>query len=238
MGNFFDAQVLRIPAQTLRDRSKFTLGDVAWQIRYHGAGPVVEYLSPPLQIDRHQAGCRLNVDPDLSASSRIEAGLYEFCRDSGAHAFQQRQKSVGNEIEGRGKGVVGASLEFNVGRARCQAKRRQDGLQNQRATAGAAYTEAVVAGTDGCRPEDQFPGTELIAVHFGGADIHGGMNGGEMLSHQPGFAAAATDVDDPKGRFRDQRQGQGTSQYLTASFSPGAVYGKHGNSLVAFTVRP
>jgi hypothetical protein len=140
----------------------------------------------------------LDVDHEAAAAGRIEAVADQAGVDLRAHAPQQRQEHLGDELEGRRHRVVGAALE---GQARaCRA----------RAAAATAPSAAPASPSRRCRPRrcsrrGTAPGVntssvlaELVADDLGRADRGGRADGREVLAQQARLDPARADAVQPE----------------------------------------
>ena len=72
-------------------------------------------------------------------------------------------------------------------------------------------------------PEDDLRRADLRAVGDRVADLHRGLDGGEMLAQQAGLLASGADVHDAKRLPRDERQRERGAQDLPPALARGAV---------------
>ncbi len=107
-----------------------------------------------LQLQRPPAR-RAYPRQQLATAGGYEAVAQQFQVDFRAHPPQQRQPAVAEKVRRRRQWIVGAAADPHPAFAVGREQRRQQGLQYQRATAGGADGEGVVAGADRTGPERQ-----------------------------------------------------------------------------------
>ena len=83
----------------------------------------------------------------------------------------------------------------------------QNGLQDQRRTAGRADGKAVFAGAAALGAKDEFGRADRGSVRDGIPDFDRGLDRSEVLAQQSRLFAPGANVVDAKGASGDQREG-------------------------------
>jgi len=164
---------------------------------------------------------------DLATPCRVEAQAPQLQLDANAQSAQQRGEAALEEVVRRRHRVVGATAERDAAGLGAEHQRGQHRLQHQRAAAGRANVEGVVARTRFPRLEDQGLRAEFGAFHPRGTDRRGGLHAGEVLAHQPRLRTLRTDALDREGLAGAHRQGQRRPQDLAAAFAGRAIEFNH-----------
>lgn len=74
-------------------------------------------------------------------------------------------------------------------------------------------------------------GANPITLNGGCADLSRGLNHPQILGTQAGRGSVGSDIDQLERLSSEQRQAQGTAQYLAAAFAQGAIDFNHELSL-------
>ncbi len=106
-----DAALVALEAELVADHPHLAVADRARQVGEQGAGLATDDAAAREQLERAQRVAALDGDDEAAAAGRVEAVPYQLRVDLRAHAAQQRQEHLGDELEGRGHRVVGAALE-------------------------------------------------------------------------------------------------------------------------------
>ncbi len=185
------------------------------------------------QIERRQTRFRrTNHRAELAATGGIEAETAQLEIEAHAQAAQQRREAALEKMKRRRHRVVRAATQRNAAGTTGEHQRRQHRLQHQRATARRADAEAVVTRAHVARLERQFLRAELRAVHRCAAHRHGGIDAGQVLSHQAGLRALGADAMHRHRLAGAHRQRERGAQDLAATFTGGAVEFDHVGSLL------
>jgi len=149
------------------------------------------------------------------------------CGDARSEAGQQGQVGTRQEFIGRGQRIVRAAFERNRRAALGGHQRRQDGLQDQRRAARRADPERVLAAADRTGAEDQLLRAEFRTLDLRRTDLHGRLDGGQMLAHQARLGPPGPHPIERHALARDRSQRQRRPHDLAATFALGPVDANH-----------
>lgn len=142
------------PTEALADPLQLALADVPGNPGEQRPRLAPQRRAGMLQLQRPPAR-RAYPRQQLATAGGYEAVAQQFQVDFRAHPPQQRQPAVAEKVRRRRQWIVGAAADPHPAFAVGREQRRQQGLQYQRATAGGADGEGVVAGADRTGPERQ-----------------------------------------------------------------------------------
>ena len=142
------------PTEALADPLQLALADVPGNPCEQRPRLAPQRRAGMLQLQRPPAR-RAYPRQQLATAGGYEAVAQQFQVDFRAHPLQQRQPAVAEKVRRRRQWIVGAAADPHPAFAVGREQRRQQGLQYQRATAGGADGEGVVAGADRTGPERQ-----------------------------------------------------------------------------------
>ena len=148
IGCFPDLQGALCPCQLLSHHGDLPFGNRERQAGNRRPGSAADDRTAFEKPQRRQPLLRRHPDPYASAPGGIKAGALQDGGDVRSHPVQQRQKSVGEKIEGGCRGVVGSPFEQYLRGPAGQDQCRQHRLQHQGAASCGADGKPVPAGAE------------------------------------------------------------------------------------------